>query len=208
LKKLPVIILLSFLIVPSLAGQEKEVFVQVDGFVRDKYLNPVPNVNIYSLKVRKGSSSNQDGIYSIISTPGDTIVFSTVGFRRTLLAIPDKVTGLNFQADVYLEYDTIAINDVLVLQWGSYAEFKRAVLEADVHNAQVENMNDNLILIQKQLITNTGLSPDAAYKQVSRQFADAAYLRGQSPANNLLNPFAWAKFFNGLKSGLLKNDRK
>jgi len=29
--------------------------------------------------------------------------------------------------------------------------------------------------------------------------------RGQFPVNNLLNPYAWAKFINGVKNGLLKN---
>jgi len=29
--------------------------------------------------------------------------------------------------------------------------------------------------------------------------------RGQYPINNLLNPFAWAKFVTGIKNGLLKN---
>jgi hypothetical protein len=29
--------------------------------------------------------------------------------------------------------------------------------------------------------------------------------RNQYPVNNLLNPFAWAKFISGVKSGLLRN---
>ena len=140
--------------------------------------------------------------------PGDTIVFSTIGFRRTLMPVPEDIIDSHYHMDIYLDYDTIAINDVLVLPWGSYAEFMQAVLEADVSNAQVENMTDNLILIQKQLINDMGVSPGVAYAHMSRQMADAAYIRGQSPANNLLNPFAWAKFLNGLKSGLLRNQRK
>jgi hypothetical protein len=31
--------------------------------------------------------------------------------------------------------------------------------------------------------------------------------RNQYPVNNLLNPFAWAKFINGLKNGLFKNQQ-
>ena len=40
-----------------------------------------------------------------------------------------------------------------------------------------------------------------------QQTGDAYYTRGQTPANNLLNPFAWARFFNGVKKGLLKNEK-
>jgi hypothetical protein len=209
LKKFIFILLLTSLIAHVASSQQRlpDRFIQVDGFVYDKYLNPVANVTIYSLNLRVGSSSKQNGIYSIISLPGDTIVFSTVGFRRALLPVPENITDTHYHMDIYLDYDTIAIKDVLVLPWGSYAEFKQAVLDADVHNAKVENMTDNLILIQKQLINDMGISPGVAYAHMSRQMADAAYIRGQSPANNLLNPFAWAKFFNGLKSGLLRNER-
>jgi hypothetical protein len=31
--------------------------------------------------------------------------------------------------------------------------------------------------------------------------------RGQYPINNLLNPFAWAKFVKGIKNGLFKNQK-
>lgn len=210
LKHIIFILLLTTLIAPVASSQQliPDRFIQVDGFVFDKYLNPVANVTIYSANLRVGSTSKQNGIYSIISMPGDTIVFSTIGFRKTFLPVPMNITDNHYHMDIYLDYDTIAIKDVLVLPWGSYAEFKQAVLDADVNNAQVENMTDNLILIQKQLINDMGISPGVAYAHMSRQMADAAYIRGQSPANNLLNPFAWAKFLNGLKSGLLRNERK
>jgi len=164
LKKIIFILLLTSLIAHVASSQQRlpERFIQVDGFVYDKYLNPVPNVTIYSLNLRVGSTSKQNGIYSIISLPGDTIVFSTVGFRRTLLPVPENITDTHYHMDIYLDYDTIAIKDVLVLPWGSYAEFKKAVLDADVHDAKVENMTDNLIIIQKQLINDMGISPGVA----------------------------------------------
>jgi hypothetical protein len=210
LKRIVLILLLTSSITPAILSQQRipERFIQVDGIIYDTYLNPVANVNIYSTRLRMASASKENGIYSIISVPGDTIVFSTIGFRRLMLPVPEENSGTHYHKDIYLEYDTIAINDVLVLPWGSYAEFKQAVLDADVHDAEIENMTDNLILIQKQLINDMGISPDAAYRHMTRQMADAAYIRGQSPANNLLNPFAWAKFFQGLRSGLLRNERK
>jgi hypothetical protein len=210
LRQIISILLLTTLYAPAALSQQRvpDRFIQVDGFVFDKYLNPVSNVTIYSANLRVGSTSKQNGIYSIISMPGDTIVFSTIGFRRTLLAVPESIADNHYHVDIYLDFDTIAINDVLVLPWGSYAEFKRAVLEADINDTQLENMTDNLILIQNQLINDMGISPGVAYAHMTRQMADAAYIRGQSPANNLLNPFSWAKFFNGLRSGLLRNERK
>jgi len=210
LKHILLLAFLSFLMATVATAQQKtpEKIIQVNGFVLDFQLKPIPNVNIYSVKLGMGSASNHNGIYSIISIPGDTIVFRAVGFRRTHLMIPDTVITYHYLTDVFLENDTIKINDVLVLPWGTYAEFKRAVVEFDIHDQKIDNMNDNLILIQQQLLNSTGMSPEAAYNQITRQIANAAYLRGQGPSNNLLNPFAWAKFFQSLRSGLLRNERK
>jgi hypothetical protein len=183
-------------------------YIQVDGIVYDEQGNALSNISIMSISLRKGATSKNSGIYSIISIPGDTVIFTAMGFKRTLLPIPDEIGGTRYFKDVYLEYDTISISDVLVLPWGSYAEFKKAVVEADFHNYEVENMTENLILIQKQIIDNSGLSPEAAYRHIARQYTDAAYTRNQFPSNNLLNPFAWSKFIKGLKEGLLKNERK
>ncbi|MDX9929123.1 MAG: hypothetical protein RBS37_04645 [Bacteroidales bacterium] len=204
------ILFLSLIAASVLQGQvaERERFIQVDGIVYDEQYNPIPNVTIYSLKLRKGVTSKSYGVYSIISVPGDTIIFSAIGLRRTYLNPPEDITENRWLRDVVMEYDTIAINDVLVLPWGSYAEFKRAVVESDIHNQEMDNMNDNLVLIQKQILNETGVSPEVAYNHLMQQMSYASYTRNQFPSNNLLNPFAWAKFFQGLRNGLLKNERK
>lgn len=188
------------------ATQEK--YIQVDGIVYDEMGNPLPNISIWSYHLRIGASSKTHGIYSIISVPGDTIVFSAIGLKRTYILTPENLTENRYLRDVFMEYDTISINDVLVLPWSSYSEFKKAVVEADVNNFEVDNMNDNLILIQQQIINDIGVSPEVAYRHVARQISDASYTRNQYPSNNLLNPFAWAKFLQGLKEGLLKNEKR
>lgn len=193
-----------------LEGQEpeKQRYIQVDGIVYDEQGNALSNISIMSITLRKGATSRNSGIYSVISVAGDTVIFTAMGFKRTLLPIPHDFEGTRYFKDVYMEYDTISIHDVLVLPWGSYAEFKRAVVETDFHDYEVENMTENLILIQKQIIENSGLSPEAAYRHIARQYTNAAYTRNQFPENNLLNPFAWSKFIQGLKEGLLRNERK
>jgi len=210
LKKVAVILFLLTVTPSLLTGQTpiREKFVQIDGIVSDEQKNPLPNISIFSMALRKGATSKTSGIYSIISVPGDTIVFSAIGLRRTFLFIPDSVTGNRYFADIVMNFDTISINDVLVLPWSTYAEFKKAVIEADINDYEMNNMNENLILIQKQVISDLGVSPQTAYRHVMNQFGDAALTRNQFPSNNLLNPFAWSRFFQGLREGLLKNEKK
>ncbi len=39
------------------------------------------------------------------------------------------------------------------------------------------------------------------------RISTAMATKNQYPVNNLLNPFAWAKFVDGLKHGLFKNQK-
>ena len=73
----------------------------------------------------------------------------------------------------------------------------------------IENMNDNLASIYVALQNDLGLkvSPEAGYKYVMDQNFNALATKNQFPVNNLLNPWAWSKFIQGMKNGLLKNHK-
>jgi hypothetical protein len=70
-------------------------------------------------------------------------------------------------------------------------------------------MNDNLASIYVAISNQTGvrISPEAGYRYAMEQNFSAMATRNQYPVNNLLNPFAWAKFINGVKNGLFKNQK-
>jgi hypothetical protein len=63
-----------------LKGQtsEPERFVQVSGIITDANNYPVSGVAVISKKLRRGAISERTGIYSITSTPGDTIFFKGI----------------------------------------------------------------------------------------------------------------------------------
>jgi hypothetical protein len=95
---------------------------------------------------------------------------------------------------------------VLVLPWKTYSEFKRAVLENKPADPLMENMEYNLAMLQQQIWSDMSPTPGQAYRYTMQQMSDNLYTRGQMPANNLLNPFAWQKFVRGVKDGMLKNE--
>ena len=67
-------------------------------------------------------------------------------------------------------------------------------------------MNENIASIYVAINNpSVTISPEAGYRYAMEQNFSAMATRGQYPINNLLNPFAWAKFISGLKNGLLKN---
>jgi len=72
---------------------------------------------------------------------------------------------------------------------------------------EIENMNKNIASVADAVANTKGvrITPEAGYRYAMQQTFDQVALRSQYPVNNLLNPFAWAKFINGIKSGLFKN---
>ena len=203
-------VILAMLLFTTASGQERkpERYVQVGGYVLDIARQPIGNVNIHTKMLRTGTSSNNDGLYSIVALPGDTIEFSAVGFRTLISVVPTDIKEARFVKDVIMEYDTIALGEVTVLPWGSYPQFLKAMSELEIRPPEeIENMERNVDIIHRQIINANVLSPEAAYRHIAVRQSNEAYTRGQMPQNNLLNPFAWARFIEGLRSGLLRNER-
>lgn len=205
------IVILLFLPLLLTIGQitNKDKYIQVSGIISDADSNPVPNVNVISLKLRRGTTSEQTGIYSLISLPGDTIFFSALGYKKIQVYIPAIIEGRHFTHDVILMNDTINIKDVVILPWKTYDDFKRAVLANRSVKPEIQNMYDNMASIQYSILNSSDakISPEAAYRYVMLQNANAMMTKNQYPVNNLLNPFAWAKFFKEIKNGLFKSHK-
>jgi hypothetical protein len=211
LNKLYYITLLLVLSGLDLSGQENERdrYVQLSGIITDVSYRPVQGVTIISKKLRKGTVSERTGIYSITSMPGDTVFFRALGFKRYHTIIPETYEDRYCNVDIVLEIDTIQIEAINIMPWKSYPEFIKDITKERPVDPIIENMNDNLASIYVAIANQTGVKITAAtgYRYAMEQNFSALSTRNQMPVNNLLNPFAWGKFFSGVKNGLLKNQK-
>lgn len=197
---------------PTIYSQEpeKERYVQVSGIVTDITNKPVQGVSVISRKLRRATETGFTGIYSITSTPGDTILFRALGYKRYHTIIPESYTDRHATADIVLEADTIQIEAVTILPWRSYSEFILDMTRERPVDPIIANMNDNLASIYVAIANEAGvkITPEAGYRYSMDQNFNNAAIRGQYPSVNLLNPFAWAKFISSMKDGrLLKNQK-
>jgi hypothetical protein len=190
-------------------NQEKERFFQVSGIITDEESRALPNVGVVSLKLRRGTLSEKTGIYSITSTPGDTIFFRALGFKKKLIILPSDFEGRHFSLDVSLTLDTIPIENVVVVPWKTYSDFIKVMSEPLPVDPEIENMNKNLASVAEAVSNTRGvrITPEAGYRYAMQQNFNMIATRNQYPVNNLLNPFAWAKFISGVKNGLFKNQQ-
>ena len=182
---------------------------QVTGFITDETGMPVPNAGIISTRLKRGTMSDRSGIYSIVSMPGDTIIYRAMGYKINLAFIPGSAEGRHMTIDVILYPDTISIEEVVILPWRTYEEFKRDITQPREVDPVIANMNENLASVYASIASSSGvtITPEAGFRYAMEQNFDAMSTRNQYPVNNLLNPFAWAKFLKGVKSGLLRNKK-
>jgi CarboxypepD_reg-like domain len=204
-------ILLFLVSLSSTWGQviEKEKYVQVSGIITDESYRPVAGVTVVSRKLKRGTISEKSGIYSITSTPGDTVFFRALGFKRYHTIIPEAFEERHCEVDIALEIDTIQIKEVDIMPWKNYSDFIKDITREHPVDPIIENMNDNIASIYVAIAnqSNAKVSPEAGYRYVMNQSFNATATRGQYPINNLLNPFAWSKFIQGIKNGLFKNQK-
>lgn len=202
------ILLFSFQGIKSQTSQPEK-YVQVSGIITDESWVPVPGVAVISRKLHKGTASEMTGIYSITSTPGDTIYFRALGFKRYHTIIPAGFAEKHVKVDIFLEIDTISIAEVTILPWRSYNEFLKDMTKERKLDPLIVNMNDNIASIYVAIANQASVrvSPEAGYRYAMEQNFSAMSTRNQYPVNNLLNPFAWAKFISGVKNGMFKNQK-
>jgi hypothetical protein len=207
-KSLYIISLVIFHFLPA-GGQVNghERLVQLSGIITDVSARPVQGAVVISKKLRRGSLSEITGIYSITTLPGDTVYFRALGYKRYHTLIPESFREKHCMVDIELEPDTLQISEVTILPWKSYPEFLRDVTREKPVDPLVENMAENMASIYVALSNDypRKLPAEVSFRQDMERNFDALTRRGMYPVNNLLNPFAWAKFFSGVKNGLLKN---
>lgn len=201
-------VFLFFLATIFAQEQDRKVYIQVDGMVYDNEGTAVRYVNIISRVLRSGTETDENGIFSLISTPGDTLLFTTVGYKPGIFILPEGLTYPRYSIDVEMQMDTINIGSVLVLPWKTYGEFVQAVIEYTPPQEQLLiNMEANLAIIERQIYSDMKVSPGMGYRYAMAQETERVMTANQTPINNIINPFAWAKFIDGIKNGLLKNKK-
>lgn len=205
-------VLLSFFSSSQVANSDndsvKEIYVQISGIiVTGRDLNPVPFVTVIEKSSYRGTSSDYYGFFSFVAMPGDTIMFSCIGYKKSSYVIPDTLTSGRYSLIHTLEEDTILLSQYDVHPWPSREQFKEAFLNTDIPNDDLTRAQNNLdeeVLIAKQEAYPAGGASN--FKWQMNEVQSRLYYAGQAPPNNLLNPIAWTNFIKAWKNGELKRE--
>jgi len=119
--------------------------------------------------------------------------------------LADTLTGKHYSIIQILTKDTVQLPTVNVFPWPSKEQFKRAILNLDLSDTDIEraykNMDNEDV---RESIKGGSMDAAANYRVRMQQQYTRLYQAGQYPSVSLLNPVAWAKFIDAWRKGKLK----
>lgn len=207
------LIVISLLIGTSLFSQTKdketpsmpEKYIQVSGVVLDDSLQPLPFVSIMIKGTRHGTVSDYYGFFTLVAKPGDEMQFFSINHKAKTYQLADTLSGRHYSIIQILTKDTFQLETVNVYPWPSKEQFKKAFLNLDLSDTDIERAYKNMENEDVRASIKGGTMDAAAnYRVRMQQQYTKLYQAGQYPSVSLLNPVAWAQFIDAWRKGKLK----
>lgn len=188
----------------TVISKQKHV-VQIAGItVSGDSLVPVPFANVLIKGKFSGTLCDFSGFFSIVARAGDTLIFSSFGYRKNEYVIPDSLSSKQYSLIQIMDRDTVQLPMTDIKVWPTYEQFKKAFLNTEVPGSDLARAENNL---NSENIANKAanlhLGAAGNQKLMLAQRRSKLYSAGQLPPNNLLNPIAWMKFIKAWKEGKL-----
>lgn len=178
--------------------------VEVSGVVlAQDSVYPVSNAVISVLNRNKGVISNEAGIFSIVVYPGDSLLFESVGYKKALFVLPKNYTEKYYNRTQILQQDTFFLPETIIsnLPTGNafiYA-FKYWPIFLTAEDVALAKLSPSEI---DRLLTTIPMSGSENYSLYSREQAVSGQYYGQNRnMSGIVNPLAWAQFFDAWKRG-------
>ena len=199
------IILLFFSAVVFAQSETKSTkLIQFSGIITDADSNSVvPYVTITNQSFNEQKyAANYQGYFSFIAHPGDTLLFSAVGFTSKTFVLPSVIADSKFTAMIKLKTEIVYLRTVRVNPWATVEEFTKDFLSMKV-------ADDDMAIAKRNV------SPEALRGMIKtlprdgqevsngnyRYNFDRMMNVNMRQTNPLLNPFAWGKLMQTIFNG-------
>jgi hypothetical protein len=157
----------------------------------------------------RGRLANEEGKFSIPVFPGDSIVYSYIGYKTQYQIIPRNYNAETYSAIISLRQEAQMLQEVVIYPYSTEEEFKKAFLalqlpdQAD-RDALAKSTNMEYLTRMAAQVPNNA--------QTNYRYTMNQLMFGRESAGNknfatsfpFLNPFAWANFIKSVKNGDLK----
>lgn len=191
-------------------AQKKEIdpqrLIQLSGVaVSNGSLDPVPFITVYDRTLGRGVLADSYGFFSLVTYPGDSIIFNAFGYKPSTYIVPDTLSENRYSIIHLMEIDTINLPEITLYPWPTKEQFDAYIINMEpyddaIRRAQRELSGESLAMVAAKLDADGSLAYGNAYNERMSKL----YTNGQLPVNNLFNPYSWAKLVQDWKQGKLK----
>jgi hypothetical protein len=164
----------------------------------------VPFAHITIKNRGRVTTAGPDGFFSFAAVEGDTLYFTSVGFKPWVYIIPKDLETDKFSMIQLMSRSENYFTPVYIFPW-KRDDFHRIFMETHPPEDALERARKNL---ERETLAAQGkkLEPDgreAAELSLQQQSA-TKYYYGQTPPQNIFNPLAWADFIKAWQRGDFK----
>ncbi len=202
-------LLLSVLLLPMMAAtlhaQEEadSRIVQINGItITADSLREVPGTTVSVKNKYRGVVSSERGVFSIVCYKGDTLEFTSVGYRPKTYVVPTGIKGQYFSMIQLMVQDTFYLPETIVRPLPGKDEFDYAFTHWRIPDDQYEVARKNTDALTMRALAFT-MARDGRENQAVYQASAArdAVWYGQQRPFQVTNPLSWAEFFEAWKRG-------
>ncbi len=181
----------------------KDSVVQLYGLVMTAdSLKGLEGVSVVVKNQNRGTVTNEKGVFSIVVLKGDEIEFTSVGFKARTILIPKNLESNQQSVIQLMVNDTIYLPATIIKARPTRQQFERDFLNNPVQDDNIAiARKNNDAATRRILVANLPVDGREASNQFLRQASTKAYYQGQTPPQNIFNPFAWAEFIKAWKRG-------
>lgn len=168
----------------------------------------LPFVTVQIPSKQRGTISNDQGVFSIIAEKGDTLEFTSIGYRKKRYVLPKELSSNRYSIIQLMTQDTFYLTTTIIRPQLSKEEFEKAFSTWDIPDDQYELARKNTEIQTMRVLLAT-LPRDGREGQsvLQQTFAQKNYWAGQQPPMTIFSPLAWAEFLKAWKRGDFKKKK-
>jgi hypothetical protein len=168
---------------------------------------PFASVNIKGKN--QGTYSSDMGVFSLIAQKGDTLLFTSIGYRDKSYVIPTTLADRRYSIIQLMVQDTFYLPETIIRPGPSKARFDYAFKYWQIPDDKFEiarkNTEQNTLRVTSLALANDGRENQGNYQRIA---AFRNTYVNQRPPQNIFSPLAWVDFFNAWKRGDFKRKYK
>ncbi|HEY1215341.1 MAG TPA: carboxypeptidase-like regulatory domain-containing protein [Bryobacteraceae bacterium] len=170
-------------------------------------LKGIPAVSIVVKGRNQGTFSNDQGVFSIVVLKGDTLEFTSVGYKPVQYPVRDTLRGNQYSIIQLMTVDAQYLPATVIAARPTREQFERDFINTKVPDDGIEIARQNNDAAKRRILSRSlPASSGEAASTYLRQSAQRYYYQGQAPPQNNFNPLAWADFIQAWKRGDFRNN--